>query len=104
MKNKIQFANTTSVHRALQTRQMHRMWKRENTLTLIEDLHSFPCLWDVKQRSTKTVTRKVMHMILWLKAAVEIEKKIQVLKTHFHREHKELVDSKRSGVSPKKAV
>jgi hypothetical protein len=36
-----------------------------------------------KQQSTKTITRKVMHMILWLKSAVEIEKKIQALKTQF---------------------
>jgi hypothetical protein len=53
-----------------------------------------------KQQSTKTVTRKVMHMILWLKNEVEIKKKIQALKTWFRREHKELADSRRSGNGP----
>jgi hypothetical protein len=35
---------------------------------------------------------------------MEVEKKIQVFKMQFHREHKKLVDSKRSGSSPKKAL
>jgi len=43
-----------------------------------------------------------MQMILWLKTEVESEKKIQALKTQFHRKHKELVDGRRSGNSPKK--
>jgi hypothetical protein len=55
-----------------------------------------------KQQSTKTITRKVMHMTLWLKTDVEIKKKIQALKTQFRRERKELVDSRRSGNSPSK--
>ena len=38
-----------------------------------------------KQQNTKTVTSKVMRMILWLKTAVEIQRKIQALKTQFHR-------------------
>ena len=43
-------------------------------------------------------------MILWLKTEVEIEAKIQELKTQFRRERKELVDSQRSGNSPKKRL
>jgi hypothetical protein len=57
-----------------------------------------------KQQSTKTVTRKGMHMILWLKTEVELVKKIQALKTQFRREHKELMDSQRSRNSPKKSA
>jgi hypothetical protein len=38
--HKIQFANTSSVHCALQPRQILKMWTSENTLKLTEDLHS----------------------------------------------------------------
>jgi hypothetical protein len=58
MENKIQYANTSSVHCALLLRQMLRMWTRENTLRLIEDLHSLPCLWDVQTAEYKNSNKK----------------------------------------------
>jgi len=69
----MQFTNTSSVHCALQLRQMLRKWTRENTSKLIEDLHLLPCLWISKQQSTRTVTRKVLHMTLWLKTMVLVQ-------------------------------
>jgi hypothetical protein len=58
MENKMQFANTSSVHHALKTRQMHRMWTSENTLALIENLHLLPCSWDIQTAEYKNRNKK----------------------------------------------
>jgi hypothetical protein len=108
MENKVQFANTSSVRRALQPMQKLRMWTSENMVKLIEDLRSLPCLWDVQSAEYKTRNKKV-HACDTLAtkygaSAVDVEKKIQALKTQFRMEHKKLVGSKRSGSSLKKAL
>jgi hypothetical protein len=58
-------------------------------------------------RDTKTVIRKLnacdIPATKYGISAVEVERKIQALKTQFLREHKKLVDSNRRGNSPKKA-
>jgi len=54
----MQFGNTSSVHHAQKTGQMHRMWTRENTLTLIEDLHPLSCWWDVQTAEYKNRNKK----------------------------------------------
>ena len=84
------------------------MWTSENTLKLIEDLHSLPCLWDVQSTKYKNRNKKVYACdTLATKygiRAIEVEKKIQTLKTQFRRERKKLVDSKTSGSSPKETL
>jgi hypothetical protein len=84
------------------------MWTSKNTSKLIEDLHSLPCLWDVQSAEYKNRNEKVdacdTLATKYGVSAVEAEKKIQALKTQFCREHKKLVDSKRSGSSARKAV
>jgi hypothetical protein len=107
MVNNIEFVNT-SVHHALQPRQVLRMWTSENTLKLIEDLHSLPCLWDVQSAEYKNRNKKVdacdTLATKYGVSAVEVEKKVQALKTQFRREHKKLVDSRRSWSCPRKAL
>jgi hypothetical protein len=84
------------------------MWTSENTLKLIKDLHSLPCLWYVQSAEYKNRNKKVdAYDTLASKYSVtvmQVEKKIQALKTQFRREHRKLVVSKRSESSPKKAA
>lgn len=83
------------------------MWTSENTLKLIEDLHSLPCLWDVQSAEYKNRNKKIdAYDTLASKYSVsvmQVEKKIQALKTQFRREHRKLV-SKTCGGSRKKAA
>jgi hypothetical protein len=80
MEEKIQFAKMSSVHCALQLRQMLRMWTGENTLKLIEDLHVLPCLWGVQTADYKNRNKESdAHDTLaknYSVSAVEKEKKI----------------------------
>ena len=55
------------------------------TLWPLLNYFCYPVRGMSKQQSTKTVISKVICMILWLKPAVEIQRKIQALKTQFHR-------------------
>jgi hypothetical protein len=95
------------MYRELSPSQVLRMWTSETTLKLIEDLHSLPCLWDVQSAEYKNRNKKVdAYDTLASKYCVsvmQVEKKIQALKTQFRREHRKLV-TKRSGSSPKKAA
>lgn len=71
----------------------------------MEDLHSTPCLWEVRCVDYKNRNKKVdayeMHANKYKISVSDIEKKIQMLKNQFRREHKKLLDSERSGASPK---
>lgn len=102
------FLNTSSVLGEAPPRQVPKMWTSENTLKLIEDLHSLPCLWDVRSAEYKDRIKKDdAYVTLANKYSVSVmqaEKKIQALKTQFRREHRKCVVSKRSGGCLKKAA
>jgi hypothetical protein len=74
----------------------------------VEDLHSLPCLWDVQSTKYKNRNKKVYACdtptTKYGIRAIEVEKKIQTLKTQFRRERKKLVDSNTSGSSPKETL
>jgi hypothetical protein len=108
MENTIEFANTSPASRAAAEADACRMWTRNDTLKLTDDLHLQPCLGDVQSAEYKIRKKKVdVFDTLAPKYGVNamaIESKIQASKTQFLREHKKLRDSKRSGSSPNKAV
>lgn len=82
-------------------------WKVQETMSLIEDLHQLPILWDASLKEYKDRNKKCdVYTELGKKyktAPAEVEKKIQSLKTQFRREHAKLIKVKASGASPKKA-
>lgn len=84
------------------------MWTTELTLKLIEDLQINDCLWDVtsvnyrnRDKRAKTICELAQKYDV---ASSEIDKKIHTLKSQFRREHKKLVEARKSGASPKKCA
>lgn len=84
------------------------MWTTELTLKLIEDLQINVCLWDVTsvdyrnhEKRAKTICELAQKYDV---VSSEIEKKIHTLKSQFTREHKKLVEARKSDASPKKCA
>jgi hypothetical protein len=84
------------------------MWSNERVLTVVEDLQSHACLWDVhcaeyknrnKNGDAISLIAKKLKLII-----TEVEKNNANLKGQFWRQHKTVVASKKSGSSPKKPI
>ncbi|XP_075214087.1 uncharacterized protein LOC142320273 [Lycorma delicatula] len=83
------------------------MWDVKKTMSLIEDFHRTPCLWDMQCVDYKNRTKKFdAYELLSKEYGVppsEIEKKIQALKNQFRREHRKIQHCRYSGSSSKKS-
>jgi hypothetical protein len=83
------------------------MWTTENTLQLIEDLHSTPCLWDVLCSEYKDRNKNgdaVSELAGKYVSVAELKKKLHNLKGQFRREQKKLTESKKDVEHRRKSV